>query len=180
MSIHGSVASLVGRWAAGVTMKVSSSLLTTLGVAMLACAGEVVGPLESGEAAAPPGASPTAIEFVGLVNAHRLTVGCPELVWHTEAGAVALAHSADMADRGFFNHSNPDGLSPFDRIGRAGISYRAAGENIALTGGGAQSVLDLWLGSSGHRQNIERCGYTHHGVGLEANYWTHVFLEDPS
>jgi uncharacterized protein YkwD len=32
-----------------------------------------------------------------------------------------------------------------------------------------------WLRSPGHRQNIETCGYTRHGVGLSAGRWTHVF-----
>jgi len=89
---------------------------------------------------------------------------------------VAQAHSQDMVDRGFFSHTNPDGESPFDRLAEAGIAYAAAGENIAYGYSTASSVLAAWLGSSGHRANIEYAGYTHHGVGLVGTYWTHVFL----
>ncbi len=160
-------------------MRVARSLLLTFAVASVACAGEMSAPFGVG-GSTPVGAVPAVAEFVALVNAHRGAIGCSALVWHADVATVATAHSADMVAREFFDHSNPDGLSPFDRLERAGIGYRAAGENIAFTSGGPQGVLDLWLGSSGHRQNIERCGYTHHGVGLEGTYWTHVFLEDPS
>jgi uncharacterized protein YkwD len=115
-------------------------------------------------------------EFVNLVNAHRESVGCQALTWHEGAAAVARAHSADMVARSFFSHNNPDGLSPFDRLDRAGIPYRAAGENIATGYASAEAVLGGWLDSPGHRANIENCGFTHHGLGLVDSHWTHLFL----
>jgi len=167
-------------------MTFSKSFVITACAVMLACASDAPNPAGPGTQNPPPGppAPPTldteVAEFVDLVNDHRQSVGCDVLTWHSGAGEVAEDHSADMVARDFFSHTNPDGESPFDRLGSAGISYRAAGENIALTGGGANGVLSLWLGSSGHRANIERCGYTHHGVGLVGSRWTHLFLEDPS
>jgi uncharacterized protein YkwD len=64
----------------------------------------------------------------------------------------------------------------------AGISYQSAGENIAAGYSTGASVLSGWLGSSGHKANIENANYTHHGVGYvaEGNYWTHVFARNPS
>ncbi|MHC4481618.1 MAG: CAP domain-containing protein, partial [Planctomycetota bacterium] len=101
------------------------------------------------------------------MNAHRESAGCSSLAWHNATGDVAQAHSQDMVDRNFFSHTNPDGESPFDRLAEAGVEWQGmAGENIALTQGGASSALSLWLSSSGHRANIELCAYTHHGVGL--------------
>lgn len=153
---------------------------------MLACASDAPTPAGPDTQNPPPGSpAPPSLdaevqEFVNLVNEHRQSVGCGILTWHAGAGQVAEDHSADMVARDYFSHTNPDGESPFDRLAAAGISYRAAGENIALTGGGASGVLSLWLGSPGHRANIERCGYTHHGVGLVDRRWTHLFLEDPS
>ena len=150
---------------------------------LLACASDAPTPSGPGSETPPPGPpnlDAEVAEFVSIMNEHRESVGCEALAWHAGAGEVADDHSADMVARDFFSHTNPDGESPFDRLQNAGISYRAAGENIALTGGGAEGVLSLWLGSSGHRANIERCGYTHHGVGLVDGRWTHMFLEDPS
>jgi uncharacterized protein YkwD len=115
-------------------------------------------------------------EFVSLVNAHRQSVGCESLTWHAAAAEVALAHSEDMVARGYFDHTNPDGQSPFDRLNAAGIFFRLAGENIAAGHRTAEAVLDGWLNSPGHRANIENCGFTHHGLGLASNHWTHLFL----
>jgi uncharacterized protein YkwD len=167
-------------------MPLPRSFVITACAVMLACASDAPTPSGPGTqnppvgSPAPPSLDTEVAEFVGLVNEHRQSVGCGDLAWHTGAGDVADAHSADMSARDFFSHTNPDGESPFDRLADAGITYRAAGENIALTGGGPSGVLSLWLGSPGHRANIERCGYTHHGVGLVDNLWTHLFLEDPS
>jgi uncharacterized protein YkwD len=114
--------------------------------------------------------------FVDLVNTHRESVGCPDLEWNSSVALVAQSHSEDMVQRGFFDHTNPDGESPFDRLAGAGISYSRAAENIAAGQPTAQVVLDAWLNSSGHRANIENCLLTEHGVGLEDRHWTHLFI----
>ena len=120
--------------------------------------------------------------FVTLVNDHRENQGLEPLAWHAAIGGVAQAHSQDMRDRDYFAHDNPDGESPFDRMRAAGISYQGAGENIARGYTTGQSVLNGWLGSTGHRENIENSAYTHHGLRYveDGNYWTHVFATNPS
>jgi uncharacterized protein YkwD len=115
-------------------------------------------------------------KFVSLVNAHRVTVGCAPLEWDGRVADVAEAHSEDMVARDFFSHTNPDGDSPRDRLSDAGISFRLAAENIAWGYASAEAVLSGWLGSSGHRANIENCALTHHGVGLADWHWTHLFV----
>jgi uncharacterized protein YkwD len=128
----------------------------------------------------PPASTPAeVVEFVDLVNAHRTSMGLGELVWDDAVAVVATAHSADMIERQFFDHVNPDGDTPFDRLHDAGIVYVAAGENIAYGYPIATSVFEGWLGSPGHRANIEYPRFTHHGVGLVGTHWTHVFLRKP-
>ena len=119
---------------------------------------------------------PDVEQFVSLLNAHRADVGCPALEWNGAVAEVAQAHSVDMATRSFFSHTNPDGKSPFDRLSEAGVAYSSAGENIAHGYPTAAAVLAGWLGSPGHRANIENCALTQHGVGLHAVRWTHVFI----
>ena len=128
-------------------------------------------------APAPAPSDPQVATFVGLVNEHRVSIGLSPLAWDGRVAAVAQAHSQDMVDRSFFSHTNPDGLSPFDRLAAAGISYTWAGENIAYGYPTASSVLAAWLNSPGHRANIENPNFTHHGVGLVNTYWTHVFIQ---
>ena len=136
-------------------------------LAATAC-GDAVGP------EAP--ADPEVVAFVEQVNDHRQSVGCPDLTWNPAVAAVAQAHSEDMVARDFFSHTNPDGASPFDRLTDAGIAYSGAAENIAYGYPTAEAVLAGWLGSAGHRANIENCSLTEHGVGLEGAHWTHVFI----
>jgi uncharacterized protein YkwD len=114
--------------------------------------------------------------FVELMNEHRESVGCPALAWNEDVALVAQAHSIDMVERSFFDHTNPDGESPFDRLQNAGVPYSGAAENIAWGYPTAQAVLTGWLNSPGHRANLENCSLTQHGVGLEGSYWTHLFI----
>lgn len=121
-------------------------------------------------------ANPDIAAFVTAMNQYRSSVGCPVLAWNANVAAVAQAHSQDMVVRDFFAHTNPDGQSPFDRMAAAGITFSGAAENIAYGYASGDAVLAGWLGSPGHKTNIENCGLTEHGVGLSGTHWTHVFI----
>ena len=113
--------------------------------------------------------------FVILLNEHRATVGCGPLTWNPAVANVAEAHSQDMLDRDFFAHTNPDGDTPAHRLQAAGLDYRRTAENIAWGYPTGAAVMEGWLGSPGHRANIENCQLDEHGVGLVGTHWTHVF-----
>ncbi len=121
-------------------------------------------------------ADPLVREFVRRVNQHRTEIGCLPLAWSPRLAAVAQRHCEDMAARGYFSHTSPDGETPFDRLGDAWIEYGRAGENIAAGYRSAESVLKDWLKSRRHRANLDDCAYTHHGVGYFEGRWTHVFV----
>lgn len=130
-----------------------------------------------GGGSAPAGGAASVQEMARLVNAHRQARGCPALVWLQPAADAAHAHSADMARRGYFDHTSPEGRQPWDRLTERGVSYRAVAENIAWTPEqDARQTLQGWIDSSGHRANLENCVYSHHGIGLQNAYWTHVFV----
>ena len=120
-------------------------------------------------------------QVLALVNQERAKQGLSALSWSDELTAVARAHSKDMAARGFFSHTNPDGQSPFDRMKAVGISYRTAGENIAAGQRTPQEVVNAWMNSEGHRANILNASYTRLGVGYASGsgaystYWTQCF-----
>ena len=91
-----------------------------------------------------------------------------------ELQIAAVAHSLDMRQRGFFDHDNPDGESPFDRMDAVGYQYRSAGENIAWAGGyrDANSPAQiqrhhdgLWE-SDGHQRNFMSNGFSEIGMGV--------------
>ena len=141
--------------------------------------------------AGPVAATPVADEIrtlVELVNKHRRSVGCKDLIWVDSIAEVAQKHSDDMVRRGYFNHVNPDGETPFKRLEKAGIRYMRAAENIAAGQQTAVIVMTSWLNSPGHRRNIEDCTMREHGIGLTrgtkvlpygviTNAWTHNFTQ---
>jgi uncharacterized protein YkwD len=100
-----------------------------------------------------------------LINQERLKEGLPALVWDEAAAKVARAHSVDMFKRGYFSHENPDGLSPFDRMEKAGITYSAAGENLAYAATVELAHAGL-MRSPGHRANILEKDFGRVGIGV--------------
>ena len=121
-------------------------------------------------------------EVLRLVNEERTKRGLNALKRASDLDALARAHSADMINRHFFDHNNPDGQSPFDRMRAAGISYRAAAENIASGQRSAEAVMNAWMNSSGHRANILNATYTEIGIGAVKSsggtiYWTQEFVK---
>ncbi len=117
-------------------------------------------------------ADPEVRALLEQVNRHRERIGCPALRWDATLARVARRHCEDMARRGFFNHRNPDGASPFARIEDAGIEYSAAAENIAAGQTSGAEVFRDWMRSRGHRENLENCRYTEVGIGRFMNRWT--------
>ncbi|WP_025027062.1 stalk domain-containing protein [Caldalkalibacillus mannanilyticus] len=89
-----------------------------------------------------------------ITNALRVRMGLDPLLWSDPLIKTTRTHSQDMIDRKFFDHTNPDGSSPFDRMSKDGVIYSLAGENIAMGQFDAIYVHEAWMNSVGHRKNI--------------------------
>jgi len=118
-------------------------------------------------------------QVVDLTNAERTKAGLKPLEIYAPLMKVAEAKSADMSKNNYFSHTSPTYGSPFDQIKAAGISYKSAGENIAQGQRTPAEVVQAWMDSPGHRQNIMNANYTHIGVGYveNGNYWTQQFIQ---
>jgi uncharacterized protein YkwD len=119
-------------------------------------------------------------EVVTLVNAERATAGCNPLTVDARLTTAARRHSQDMADRDYFDHTTPDGITFDARITAAGYPWRSAGENIAKGQRTPAAVMSSWMNSPGHRANILNCAFKDLGVGLARNgaltpIWTQDF-----
>ncbi|MFI7084821.1 CAP domain-containing protein [Streptomyces anulatus] len=116
-----------------------------------------------------PGPSPTdasaRTEVLALVNQERAKVGCSPLSTSAPLTSLAQNFSEDMAARGFFDHTDPDGDTPWDRAAQAGVQGLGA-ENIARGQADAQAVMEGWMNSEGHRANILNCDYKTIGIGV--------------
>jgi uncharacterized protein YkwD len=95
---------------------------------------------------------------------------------------AARKHSKDMGVNNIFSHTGSDGSSPWQRMASAGYSYRTAAENIAAGYGTAQAVVDGWMTSTGHCNNIMNGALKQTGIGYYnapsstyRAYWTQTF-----
>ncbi|MEN3308520.1 MAG: hypothetical protein V7603_4722 [Micromonosporaceae bacterium] len=130
----------------------------------------------------PPGTGVTADEaaVLTLVNQQRAKAGCAALTRDSRLASAARAHSADMAARGYFDHTTPSGVTAAQRVSNAGYRWSSMGENIAAGQRTPADVMQAWMNSSGHRANILNCGFRNIGVGLAYDsrhtpYWTQDF-----
>lgn len=117
-------------------------------------------------------------EVARLVNVERAKAGLAPLTLNWELSRVARYKSQDMKDNRYFAHNSPTYGTPFQMIRSFGLSYRTAGENIAMGYATPDAVMNGWMNSNGHRANILNANYTQIGVGYvaEGNYWTQQFI----
>ncbi len=132
-----------------------------------------------------------------LTNQYRTQNGLSSLSWDDELSNIARNHSQDMASRNYFSHETPEGTNPTGRGTSQGykcekiignIMYIGIAENIFqnnlayrvwYTGGIptsyewnsqeeiAQTTVDGWMDSPGHRKNILTKTFDQEGIGIE-------------
>lgn len=132
-------------------------------------------------AAAPPAhaadsARNLAAELIARTNAVREEAGCAAVKADERLRSIAQEHASDMARHGYLEHKDRDGTSSSERIGSAGYG-NVSGENLAYGYATAAAVMDVWMRSPGHRENIENCAFTHIGAGYapDGHYWVQDF-----
>ena len=117
---------------------------------------------------------------IRMTNQARARAGCRPVTPSRSLSNAAYQHSRDMANNHYFSHYNRFGSGPGNREWSAGYRWNAYGENIAWGQRDASSVMNAWMNSPGHRQNILNCRYRNVGVGVAYNsrgvpYWTQDF-----
>ena len=102
-----------------------------------------------------------------LTNNERIAAGYPGLEYNGVLARAAQGHAADMRVCSYFAHECLDGRTPFDRMAAAGYAGSTMGENIAAGQQTPQEVVEGWMESKGHRENILNPDFTEIGVGYE-------------
>ncbi|MFA6131397.1 MAG: CAP domain-containing protein [Patescibacteria group bacterium] len=108
----------------------------------------------------------TRANIISLTNTTRANDDLPALTENTTLNSAAQAKANDMAANSYFAHTSPVGITPWDWIHGSGYTYRYAGENLAVHYQSAEDVLDGWMTSATHRENILSEKYTEIGVGI--------------
>ena len=117
-------------------------------------------------------------QVVELVNREREKAGLSTLTIHNGAANAAAVRAKEIVSS--FSHTRPDGTSFATALKDQNVSYRYAGENIAWGQKTPEEVVNAWMNSKGHRENILNSRFTSIGVGLyEQNvtyYWCQLFV----
>jgi uncharacterized protein YkwD len=144
------------------------------------CAACLLVPVASASACAGAGTAPREATLARaqsatlcLINSARVQRGLSRLGAAAALARAASAHSREMAVRDFFSHNSPGGLTPAQRIDRAGylhgVSRWKVGETIAWgTGSSASpaSIVRSWLQSPPHRAILLNGRYDDVGIGI--------------
>jgi len=109
-------------------------------------------------------------EVVELTNIERGRVGVGALTEQGQLTEAARAHAMDLACNLIFSHTGSDGSSPFDRMTRFGYRFWSAAENIAAGQASAVAVVQGWMDSPGHRENMLNPNFTEIGIGYIHNH----------
>jgi uncharacterized protein YkwD len=120
---------------------------------------------------------PEAEVHLASINAARADAGLAPVALDAGLSRMARDHACDMATRGYFDHTAPDGSGLFDRATRAGLmGFCQLAENIARGQQDIPTVMAIWLRSPGHRANLLDAGLTHVGLGrAQGPHWVQVF-----
>jgi uncharacterized protein YkwD len=138
-----------------------------------------------------PALASRALQLVNRVRARGARCGghvfaaAPPVRLSEALATVALGHAADMANHDYFEHEDLSGRSPADRVRAVGYAEKLVGENIAYGPKTADEVVEGWLASPGHCENIMDPRFAEMGIayaqgraGKRGLFWVQL-LADP-
>ena len=100
------------------------------------------------------------VEIMQLINDYRLSVGLNKLEIVNHISYKSEEHNLYMITNNVVNHN--DFVARSENIMKT-LGAKSVGENIAYNYSTPKAVLDAWLASPGHRENIEG-NFTHFGI----------------
>ena len=146
------------------------------------------GPVDPAPTSPPTTAAPSGVttpmwvsEMIGRINSERAAAGAGPLQLCTNLASAAQDHSADQAATSRMSHTGSNGSTMRQRVEVTGyLGWNSLGENVAAGQPSVSSVMDAWMGSSGHRANLLSTSFEHVGFGMASSssgtpYWTQNF-----
>lgn len=102
--------------------------------------------------------------LVDSTNVERQKMNEGQLAINPLLQQAAQAKAQDMATKGYFAHTSPDGVTPWYWLQQVDYAYTSAGENLAINFTDSKDVILAWMNSPGHRANILNQSYTEIGI----------------
>lgn len=104
--------------------------------------------------------------LTSLTNDQRKDNNAPTLKVNSLLTQAAEMKARDMASKGYFAHTSPEGKTPWYWFDQVGYKYSYAGENLAVNFFESKDVAEAWMNSPSHRANIVKKDYTEIGIGV--------------
>ncbi len=120
-------------------------------------------------------------QVLQLINFERAEADLAPVVVNPVLTKIASDFACRMIDHEFFLHQDPDtGAGPGDRAREAAYSFYAVGENLAAGQATAAEVMDVWMESPAHRDNILDARWQEVGIAVRFGgeysiYWVQEF-----
>lgn len=102
--------------------------------------------------------------LVDETNTNRANAAIAPLTANPLLEKAAKLKADDMAAKGYFAHTSPDGITPWFWFEASGYEFSAAGENLAVNFFDSKDVAEAWMNSPSHRANILNHKFTEIGV----------------
>ena len=110
--------------------------------------------------------SVTIDEVVRATNAERAASGLKPLAYNEKLADAARRKAANMLSENYWSHNSPSGKSPWVWFKDAGYNYVFAGENLAKDFGDTNRMMNAWMASSSHKENIVNPKYSEIGIAV--------------
>ncbi|HKR07570.1 MAG TPA: CAP domain-containing protein [Gemmatimonadaceae bacterium] len=127
-------------------------------------------------------AGATEARIFDLINAERRHQGLRPLVFNARLNQMARIQAQNMAYYQKMAHVLPNATLPTlgDRAQYVGYNFGRIAENVALGYPNAETVVEGWMNSRGHRQNILDAGVVETGIAVARSatgglYYCQVF-----
>lgn len=107
-------------------------------------------------------------ELLQFTNEKRAENGLPPLVVSSQLEVAASAKADDMFEKDYWAHNSPDGTTPWFFIKGAGYEYVYAGENLAKGFTDSRDVVNAWMASESHKENLLSENFKDVGFAVKA------------
>lgn len=104
--------------------------------------------------------------LVGLANDYRQAHSLSVLTVNPLLEQAAMLKAQDMAQKGYFAHTSPEGITPWHWFEKVGYDFVYAGENLAVNFSDSESLHQAWISSLGHRENIINKNFSEIGIAV--------------
>ncbi|MDO8515023.1 MAG: CAP domain-containing protein [bacterium] len=111
----------------------------------------------------------TVSDLLKFSNEKRRENGTGTLTFNEKLAVAAEAKAADMFSNQYWAHTSPAGRDPWSFIINAGYSYLYAGENLARDFADSKGVVEAWMNSPTHRENLLNSRYKEVGFAIANN-----------